>query len=381
MTAATPAIAALPSAPAWRKALLWGALNLGLWILLSILGTLTSLNEDLRQGVQGDYWLIFLSSARTALTLAVLGTVLYLVFRRWPARVASARAIGLGYLVLLLLLLPTQMLFLMKLALHESGPGLSWAAIESQVESIGRLAPLLHWTSLTAVYFSVVALALWQQNLARTSAWARAQADALALRLALEQQHSLALRAQLEPHFMFNALNAISALVRSDDKEVALEGIEGLSELLRYALAASGREWVSLGEELAFIADYLSLQRMRYGARMQVSIEGATADVLEAECPPLLLQPLVENALRHDLDCHTSASDICIVFERSGGQIVVRVSNPVHAGAGHNPGVGLGLRNVEQRLRLAYGPAAEIRTALAEGRFVVTLRMPLHGAD
>jgi len=365
---------------AGRKAVLWAALMVGSWMLLSVLGTLTSLNEDLRHGVQGDYWLIFASSARTSLTLAVLGGVLYLIFRRWPARIASARAIGLGYLVLLLLLLPTQMLFLMKLALPQDGPGLRWSAIESQVEAIGRVAPFLHWTSLSAVYFSVVALALWQQNQARAAAWAKAQSDALALRLALEQQHGLALRAQLEPHFMFNALNAISALVRSDDKEVALEGIAGLSELLRYALAASGRDWVGIGDELAFIADYLALQRMRYGERMQVNIEGATAAVLEAECPPLLLQPLVENALRHDLDCHSSASDIRLKFERDGACLIICVSNPVHAGASHNPGVGLGLRNVAQRLQLAYGAAASIESGLVGSRFEVTLRLPLHGA-
>lgn len=377
MTTATHAPALLPPAPAWRKAVLVVAINLAVWTVLSVLGTLTSLNDDLIHGVQGSYWLIFLSSVRTSLSLMCLSCVLYALVSRWPRVVSNALSIAGGYVALLLVLLPAQLVFLLKFHLQEAGIEVDLTA----VEAVARFVSLMHWTAVTAVYFAVVAFKVWQQSQARAQAAARAEADALALRLALEQQHSLALRAQLEPHFMFNALNAISALVRCDDKEVALTGIDGLSELLRYALRAGEREWVSIGEELDFIADYLALQRLRYGARLQIVIDGATAAVRDAECPPLLLQPLIENALRHDLDCHDQHSDIRLVFMAEQGRVIIRISNPVREEAAHNPGAGLGLRNIGARLQLAYGSAASLEAGAADGRFNVCIRIPEHGPD
>ena len=364
--------------PGWRRIGAILVFNIVLWTLLSALGALTSLNDDLRRGVQGSYWLILRSWGGSSLVLAGEGMLLYLLFTRWPQLVASARNIALGYGALLLLLLPLQMIFLLKLTLPEAGPGLSWEGIEQQIAALDRFASLLEFTSNSAVYFAVVTLKVWQHKQVRERAWAQSQADSLALRLELEQQRSLALRAQLEPHFMFNALNAISALVRSDDKDVALDGIHALSELLRYALAASAKSWVRLSEELAFVDQYLALQRLRHGARLQVHMEGLSEAVLGCDCPPLLLQPLVENALRHDLDCHRLASDIRLEFGLDGAQLQIRISNPVHAEAASNPGVGLGLRNTQARLQLAYGAAAAMHTAVLDGRFDLRLHFPAH---
>jgi LytS/YehU family sensor histidine kinase len=222
-----------------------------------------------------------------------------------------------------------------------------------------------------------VALSIWRQGKADQQALAQAETDNLRLKLELEQQRMLALRGQLEPHFMFNALNAISALVRSDDKKVALAGINRLSALLRYALTAADRDWVSIDEELAFVRDYLALQQLRYGARLRVSIDGVDARIGAIACPPLLLQPLVENALRHDLDCHTEASDIRLRFHIEQHQLAVSICNPLAAAHGSNPGLGLGLRHTEASLQLAFGPLAALRTSVDAGRFRVELRLPL----
>jgi two-component system sensor histidine kinase AlgZ len=369
MNAALPSSVAPPLA--WPKALV---VNIAIWIILSGLGTLTSMNDELRfLGVEGSPWLIFVSSCRTSAVLACLSFLLYLGFGRWPGIMANARTIACGYGALLLVLLPLQLVFVARTYL----PGLGWAGA---AETVARAVPAVHWTAVTAVYFAVVALKTWQQSQARAQAWAKAQADALALSLKLEQQRGLALRAQLEPHFVFNALNAISAMVRTD-RDTALDGIQGLSDLLRYALAASERDWVKVSEELAFVEDYLTLQRMRYGARLRIAIEGASAAVLDCDCPPLLLQPLVENALRHDLDCHDQPSDILLSFARRDGELLVCISNPVHGEAVHNPGVGLGLRNIEARLKLAYGIMATMRAGMLEGRFQVSIAIPEHAPD
>lgn len=364
----------------WRRALAIFAVNVVLWTALSGLGALSALSDDLRHGLQGSLWLIFLSTCRTSAALAGLSFILYLGLMRWPHWVENARAIATGYVLILLLCVPLQLADLLKLYLDEAGPGLSWPAIATQVAAIDRYAPLLHWTAVTAVYFAVVAIHIWQRHQARTRAWAQAQADALAARLELEKQRSLALRAQLEPHFVFNALNAISAMVHAD-QQLALTGIQGLSDLLRYALDANEREWVSFSEELDFVADYLSLQRLRYGPRLHITLEGDSDAVRACDCPPLLLQPLVENALRHDLDCHEQRSDIRMSFDCRDGQLFIRISNPVHREAVTNPGVGLGLRNITARLRLAYGSAATIRAGVVDDRFEVAISLPRHAAE
>jgi LytS/YehU family sensor histidine kinase len=230
----------------------------------------------------------------------------------------------------------------------------------------------LAWTSGT--YVAVVALCVWRRHRQRERAWLQAERDNLSLRLQI-------LRGQLEPHFMFNALNAISALVRSDDRALALAGIRRLSDLLRYALAASEREWVVLADELEFTRDYLALQRLRYGDRLQVRIDGDSTDVLNADCPPLLLQPLVENALRHGLDCHAGQGEVHIAFAARDHELSVRIVNPLVLNAPPNPGVGTGLRNVRARLHTAYGPSAQLRAEPEADRFVVEICIPMYGAD
>ncbi len=376
---ATP-IVQMPPKPAaaadWRRVATIFLLNVVVWIVLSALGALTSLNDDLRHGVQGSYWLILRSWGGSSIVLACQSLVLYACFTRWPQWVASAKRIALGYGLQLLVLLPLQMIFLLKLYVREDGPGLSWTAVEQHIQTIDKFSSLLELSSTSAVYFAVVVLKVWQHHQMRVRAWEKAQADGAALRLELERQRGLVLRAQLEPHFVFNALNAISALVRSDKKDVALEGIHGLSELLRYALVASDKTWVTLSEELAFVQEYISLQRLRYGARLQIDMAGINDAVLACDCPPLLLQPLVENALRHDLDCHQHASDIRLVFDCRDQQLHVRISNPVQHEAASNPGVGLGLRNTEARLRLAYDNTATISAGAVNGRFEVVICMP-----
>jgi two-component system sensor histidine kinase AlgZ len=221
---------------------------------------------------------------------------------------------------------------------------------------------LVGWFSTTGTFAAILAVHYWRQARERE--------------LALEQQRMLALRAQFEPHFLFNALNAISALVRDGDRGLALGGIGRLSDLLRYALSASGREDVTVAAELQFVRDYLDLQRLRYGERLQVQIDGEDSLLHEVACPPLLLQPLIENALRHDLDCREGPSDIQLRFVQDGDVLAIQVTNPVSAHASPNPGAGLGLANTRERLKLMH-PTASLATCLQDGRFVAEVRLPL----
>src|SRR5690606_541462 len=132
--------------------------------------------------------------------------------------------------------------------------------------------------------------------------------------------------------------------------------------------------------ELQFVRDYLDLQRLRYGERLRVHIDGESALLHEVECPPLLLQPLIENALRHDLDCHGGPGDLRLGFTREGDALCIRVTNPASAHASPNPGAGLGLANTRGRLRLMH-PGATLDAGLQGGRFVAEVRLPLADLD
>jgi sensor histidine kinase YesM len=375
----------LPRLPlaSWQRLLRVLALNVIAWLAFTAIGSLTSLNDDLRSGLHPDYWEVFKDWGRSAIALALLSFVIYASFSRWTQALASARNIVLSYGVLLLFLLPLQLVFVIQLFLTETNQSVTWDAIQTQILVIDRYSCLLRLSTITAVFFAVVIVKIWQRGQARDKAWEQERADNLSLRLELEEQRLLALRAQLEPHFMFNALNAISALVLTDNKDNALNGINGLSELLRYALTASEKNSVKLAQELAFVQDYLALQKLRYGARLQIKIEGVNEAINDVDCPPLLLQPLVENALRHDLDCHQNESDILLTFSQQEPNLLIRISNPLHNFEGEessNPGAGLGLRNTRARLHLAYGAQASLRTGVVDGRFQVDLRLPLNFA-
>ncbi|WP_332877620.1 sensor histidine kinase [Massilia sp. S19_KUP03_FR1] len=344
-----------------------------LWMAISGLGALQTYSDNLRGGIASSYPSLLLTwFIEYATPLIVLCVGLNLALARRPAMGAGPRQVIFLGIGLILLFQPAQWAYIAWLRGYL--PVAGWP----EAGQLLMKMLLVGWFSTTGTFAAVLALHYWRQGQARELAWQRAQTDMLALRLALEHQATQALRAQLEPHFLFNALNAISALVRDGDKALALGGIGRLSELLRYALAAASRDSVSVADELAFVRDYLALQRLRYGARLQVTIRGDDAALDRVACPPLLLQPLVENALRHDLDCRPGDGDITLAFAREAGFLCIRVSNPASDGVGANPGAGLGLANTRARLALL-DPDAALVAGREGARFVAEVRLPLNG--
>lgn len=387
----TPLPSPSHTTPIWTRRLRLAAVHMMVWLTLTFLATLTSFNDDLRAGLMPDFMEIFRYWSQSTTALALLAYLLYFCFSRWPAAVQSGVRILLSYVALLLLLLPLQLLFVIRLFINEHGHNFSWLAnwnaIQTQLLVIDRYTSLMHLSSVTAVFCAVVMIKIWHNKQQREQLLAQEKASSLRLQLELEEQKLRVLRSQLEPHFMFNALNAISALVLSDHKKNALQGIADLSELLRYALHASETNWVSLCDELRFIDDYLALQKLRYGERLQMNISPIPDALLDADCLPLLLQPLIENALRHDLDCHHDASLVQLQFSAKPAHYTIRISNRIpDTRHNPNPGAGLGLRNTEARLQLAYNGAAHMQIATLSDEpdhrhFVVTLRLPLYRPD
>jgi hypothetical protein len=344
------------------------------WTAVSALGALQTYSDNLRGGVAGgdNYARLFLRwFIEYAVPQMVLSLVLTQLLARWPGLIRRPLQVLLLFVAMVLLFQPAQWLHIAWLRGYLDTTRNAWQLLPKML--------LVGWFTTSGTFAAILALHYWRQAGERELAFQRTQTDMLNLRLALEEQRMLALRAQLEPHFLFNALNAISALVRSGDKPVALGGIGRLSDLLRYALSASVDNSATVAEELRFVRDYLDLQRLRYGSRLQVSIEGADDALHDVDCPPLLLQPLIENALRHDLDCHDGESDIILSFAREDGALLIVVSNQVNAATGANPGAGLGLANTRDRLRLM-DPQASLQAGRQGMRFVAEVRLPLEQA-
>jgi hypothetical protein len=357
------------------------ALHALFWFALCLIGATGERSDAIRFDTGNSFARLLVSWSLTHTPAFLLSTTLHLVYQRWPGVVDRPRRLVAGYLLALLFYLPCELLFVATIFRAKDGQPFALQGSWDRMMAMTRFTWFTEFAWMTGTYVGVIAVCSWRKSWQREQAWRQAQSDNLNLRLELEQQRLQALRGQLEPHFLFNALNAITALMRAGDQALAIAGVSRLSDLLRYALAASERDWVTVREELAFIRHYLALQKLRYGDRLQVLIEGDDEDVLDADCPPLLLQPLVENALRHDLDRHDGVGDLRIRFERQAGTLLIAICNPKVGQAAPNPGTGLGLRSTRARLLLACGQQASLDTTDSAARFRVEIRMPMYGSE
>jgi hypothetical protein len=199
-------------------------------------------------------------------------------------------------------------------------------------------------------------------------------------RRALESQVSAreaelrALRAQLNPHFLFNSLNSINALVGADP-EGARRMCERLGDFLRRTLVLGAREAVPLGEELALVDRYLDIEQVRFGDRLRVE-RAVDPALLSYHVPPLLLQPLIENAIKHGVQDALEGGEVRLEARREGSRLVLTVENPVDAGARTQRGEGVGLENVRRRLAALGTRDARLSAGRLGGRFRVTLELP-----
>jgi two-component system, LytTR family, sensor kinase len=202
------------------------------------------------------------------------------------------------------------------------------------------------------------------------------RASQLEARLAEAQLQ--ALQRQLHPHFLFNTLNTISALMRRD-VEAADEMLLKLSELLRMALDQRGSEEVTLSDELDFLGKYLEIEQARFGERLSVRIDVAP-DTLDALVPNLVLQPLVENSVRHAIGKRTAGGHIEVHASQRGSELVLRVCDDgpgLAAGREPGSGTGVGLANTRSRIAHMYGSAGRLQFATPDGGgLAVTVTIP-----
>jgi len=198
------------------------------------------------------------------------------------------------------------------------------------------------------------------------------------LRLLASRAELRALRAQINPHFIFNALNAIAELVATNPAK-AETTVERLAEVLRGTLRRSDREWARIDDELALVRAYLEVERIRFGSRLEVFIEAQNGS--QALVPTMMIQTLVENAVKHGVSQRPGPGRIEVRVSRSDGslRVEVRDSGPgFEAGGPPIASVGMGLRNVRERLAAHFGSAAALRVERDEeaGMTVVAIVLP-----
>jgi len=180
------------------------------------------------------------------------------------------------------------------------------------------------------------------------------------------------LQSRIRPHFLFNTLNSAIALVRAEPAK-AETLLEDLSDLFRHALIDQG-ESVTLADEIALAQRYLAIEQVRFGDRLQLewSLDPRAG---QARLPPLLLQPLVENAVRHGVEPSEAGATVRISTQRRGSVVLIKVTNTVPSGAGA-PGHGVALENVRDRLRLLHDVQGQFRSGLVDGVYQVRIEVP-----
>lgn len=190
---------------------------------------------------------------------------------------------------------------------------------------------------------------------------------------ALAEARLQALQARIRPHFLFNSLNAVLALIRRDPKR-AERALEDLSELFR-ALMSDGRSLVRLAEEIALIERYAAIEQVRLGDRLRMSWELDNAPV-DALLPPLVLQPLLENAVYHGVEPGTGTGDVLVRIERRETRVLARIENPYHASAPGHAGNRMALDNIRERLMLFFDAEARLESRVEGERYLVEIEIP-----
>ena len=245
-----------------------------------------------------------------------------------------------------------------------------WWAVFGRVSPIEQWAPpaVLTWSwsvfLWSAVYFGIHFFERWK-NL---------ELEKLQLAIVVKDAQLHGLAAQLQPHFLFNCLNCVCALI-TEDPEKARAAVTALSSLLRYALEATRESTVPLAAEIEIVRTYLGLEAIRFDERLVADIVIAD-DVAGIRVPTMLVQSLVENGVKHGIERTPAGGTIHVAAWREGGVLRIRVENPgriLAAGASTQ----IGLANARERLRLLYGEAATLELRDGERSVLAEASIPI----
>ena len=287
------------------------------------------------------------------LWLTLLGSAVMCQLRGWLERAGKTRAFLLSFAIL----------EITCLVVAELSWQLMWRFGGVSIIDDPHSDFLLRTFAISSIF-----IALGMRYLYVSSEWRRS--------IVLEAQARVsALQALIRPHFLFNSMNTIASLTRTDPRQ-AEEAVEDLSDLLRASLSST-RDRTSLKEELEVAAIYQRIEKLRLGDRLKVrwNIDQLP---MRARIPSLTIQPLIENAIYHGIELLPDGGEVIVTGTRDGRHLQIAVSNPVAPGKARNKdGNKMAMANIRQRFELAYGSRASVSVDDSNEQYTVTLRFPV----
>jgi glucose-6-phosphate-specific signal transduction histidine kinase len=350
-----------------------------IWLGFGLVDAMQTVFVMRSEGMHHAWGRLFLTSLLSWLPWALATPLIMRLGRRfplvkrgsmvtWVAHVAGLAAIALASAAWL-----AWLDFVLNPFAYASGPGRFGRLLFDKFYS-GVLSSLLLYAGILAVQYLLdfgARLAYQQTETARLNEQlAKAQLDAL--------------RRQIEPHFLFNTLNAVTGLVREGRSETAVSMIAELSDFMRRVLEDSTRQEVPLGQEMEFAQKYLEIQKVRFVERLQLSVEVPT-ELLLAQVPTLILQPMVENAIKHGIAKRAQGGAVRISASLCDSTLTLAVYNdgpglPESWETSHREGQshsGIGISNMRTRLRSLYGDAFKLKLEnQAPGGVEVSVSVP-----
>lgn len=309
-----------------------------------------------RNGAAADFWGGLARSSLFLLWIGLVGAALLCGLRPWLARLDLAR----GSAAVLVIL--TAMVAAISAGVFMLGRSAFVAGAGGAAFFPSRLWPFVLRNSAIGCVICAVALRYFYV----THQWRRNIELGAAARV-----H--ALQARIRPHFLFNSMNTIASLTRSDPA-LAEQAVEDLADLFRASLS-DRHQTITLAEELEIARTYQRIEQLRLGARLHVDWNVAGLP-LDARVPGLLLQPLLENAIYHGIEPRAEGGTVTISGERSAELISVVVRNPVSERQNEREGNRLALANTRERLALLYGERSLVKAGRFDEEYIVTLRFP-----
>lgn len=369
------------STQAWRLRKREMILIVGFWTFLAVLTVANRLLDPRGPGLQGGFsWSpVTLGFFENYLWAAITPGVFWLSSRfaiersKWLRRITLF--LGAGLLVALFVDVAVDLF-----RVHALNVPLRRAPGVSPIQSISRLWFLDDLMVYLAVLAAGFAREYFLRYQLRKGEAIRLQAQAAQLQAQLAEARLTALRMQINPHFLFNTLHAISTLVERDPRGVR-RMVARLSELLRHTLDGSSDQEVPLEEELEFLRKYLDIMQVRFQGKLEITLS-ADPSILRALVPNLILQPLVENAIKHGVGNLIGTGRIEVRAKKEGDRLrlTVRDNGPGLQGTGTGPiEEGVGLRNTRQRLEQLYGDEQSLSLGPADGGGVqAEIWLPFH---
>ena len=306
---------------------------------------------------EGEFLLTLSKISFFVLWLAVLGVAVMCQLRTWLERAGKTRAFVASFIILLVLCLVVA--------------ELAWQ-LPVRVAGITIIDDTHTDFLLRTLAISSIFIALAMRYLYVSSEWRRS--------IVLEAQARIsALQALIRPHFLFNSMNTIASLTRTDPRQ-AEEAVEDLSDLLRASLSST-RNRTTLKEELEIAAIYNRIEKLRLGDRLRLRWDIDDLP-MRARIPSLTIQPLIENAIYHGIELLPDGGDVSVTGKRDGKYVTIAVTNPVAPGKQRDKdGNKMALANIRQRFELAYGSRATVAVDAEDDTYSVTLRFPVDEDD